>query len=430
MFMKNSHATKSESRVIRTDSIYGISIFLLLALALLGELQGQVNATSGPVLNGEQAKASQVAVPTRAEDYVIGPDDLLNVYVLDVPELSRDYRVSAVGTITIPVLANPLNAAGLTLSEFSKLLSQELKAQGLVSDPHITMAVDQSRLHTVAIVGSGETAANLSGLKPNYSAGHSFSGGGSGGRCWEYCHRAPRRNCDQGFAQKGGAAASPEQSQADTLTLDLRRLLESGDPSLNIDIYPGDRITVPRAGVVYVVGAVNKPGGFAMKPSTHGMTVLQAIALAEDTKTTALRDQTVIIRNDPQAPEGRKQIPVDLKAILRGKSSDPVLQAEDILFIPDSSGKRALQSGHRIGGAGGHGCRDLWGDALLVSHRGFPVRGSPCLAKTCWFSKRIKFRVKGAQPMSDNRYLAPSRQADYLPPPDGGCRIAHGSGAR
>ena len=78
---------------------------------------------------------------------------------------------------------------------------------------------------------------------------------------------------------------------------------------------------MPRAGVIYVVGAVNKPGGFTMKASSHGMTVLQALALAEDTKTTAKRDQTVIIRNDPQAPEGRKQIPVDLKSYPAGQES-------------------------------------------------------------------------------------------------------------
>jgi protein involved in polysaccharide export with SLBB domain len=82
-----------------------------------------------------------------------------------------------------------------------------------------------------------------------------------------------------------------------------------------------------------------------MKASSRGMTVLQALALAEDAKNTAKRDQTVIIRNDPQAPDGRKQIPVNLKAILGGKSPDTVLQAEDILFIPESGGKRALNRG-------------------------------------------------------------------------------------
>ena len=95
---------------------------------------------------------------------------------------------------------------------------------------------------------------------------------------------------------------------------------------------------VPHAGVIYVVGAV-KPGGFTMKPSSHGMTVLQALALAEDTR--KLKDQTVIICNDAQSPGGRKQIPVELKKVLV-QDPDPVLQADDILFVPDSAGKRAL----------------------------------------------------------------------------------------
>ena len=311
----------------------------------MGTLQAQVSKMNDSVLNAEQTKASQVAAPARAEDYVIGPDDLLNVYVLDVPELSRDYRVSAAGTITVPVLATPLDASGLTLAEFSSLLSRELKTQGLVTDPHITISVDQSRLHSVAIVGAVrrpqvypllsrttllDILSQAEGLADD--AGNTI-----------LVHRGNIAN--RALNRSSGGAHAPEPSQAETLTIDLKRLMESGDSNLNVEIYPGDRITVPRAGVIYVVGAVNKPGGFTMKASDHGMTVLQALALAEDAKNTAKRDQTVIIRNDPKAPEGRKQIPVNLKAILKGKSPDLVLQAEDILFIPDSTGKRALNRG-------------------------------------------------------------------------------------
>ena len=286
-----------------------------------------------------------VTGPITAEDYVIGPDDLLNIYILDVPELSRDYRVSGGGKITISVLATPLDAAGLTLAQFSDVLSRELKTQGLVSDPHITMSVDQSRVHSVAIVGAIKrpqiypllTRTTLVDMLSQAEGVADDAGNTIVVNRGEIATRAMRRN-----AEAAGTSGKP---QGDTLTLDLRRLLEGSDPSLNVYIYPGDRITVPRAGIIYVVGAVNKPGGFAMKASDHGMTVLQLLALAEDAKSTAKRDQTVIIRNDPQAPEGRKRIPINLKGILGGKNPDPVLQAEDILFIPDSSGKRAFNRG-------------------------------------------------------------------------------------
>jgi polysaccharide biosynthesis/export protein len=341
--MKNTHRTKNENP--RAFMPLTMAMLLCLVTASVGELRAQERKPVETIVAEKQENAPQAAAPIQAEDYVIGPDDLLNVYILDVPELSRDYRVSAGGAITIPVLANPFDAAGLTLSQFSKLLTQELKTQGLVSDPHITMSVDQSRLHSVAIVGAVRkpqvypllSRTTLLDILSQAEGLADDAGNAVIVHQGDIAIRASRR--------AGGAVHTPAEPQADTLTIDLKQLMEGGDASLNVAIYPGDRITVPRAGVVYVVGAVNKPGGFAMKASTHGMTVLQAIALAEDAKTTARRNQTVIIRNDPLAPEGRKQIPVDLKSVLEGKSPDPVLQAEDILFIPDSSGKRAFNRG-------------------------------------------------------------------------------------
>jgi polysaccharide biosynthesis/export protein len=344
MAMRNTQRKKIENHRAFFPSKYATAMLLGLVCAWMGELQAQVPKPEETTVAEKQENATKLAAPIEAEDYVIGPDDMLNVYILDVPELSRDYRVSAAGIITLPVLANPIDVAGLTLAQFSELLAQELKVQGLVSDPHITISVDQSRLHSVAIVGAVRkpqvypllTRSTLLDILSQAEGLADDAGNTVIVHQGDIAIRASRR---------GGTVQIPDEPQTDTLTIDLKRLMDSGAPSLNIAIYPGDRITVPRAGVVYVVGAVNKPGGFTMKASTHGMTVLQALALAEDAKTTAQRSQTVIIRNDPQAPEGRKQIPVDLKAILRGKSPDPVLQAEDILFIPDSSGKRAFNRG-------------------------------------------------------------------------------------
>lgn len=321
-------------------SKFAAILFVLMICA--GFLHAQDLQSQVPQKNGENIIVN--SAPIRTEDYVIGPDDMLNVYILDVPELSRDYRVSASGAITLPVMANPINAAGLTLAQFSEQLSKELKEQGLVSDPHITMSVNQSNMHSISITGAVRqpqvypvlTRTTLLDVISQAQGLTDDAGGTAIVHRGEIGIRAVKRN---------DKAADPAQTQNETFTVDLRRLLESSDSHVNVNIYPGDRITVVRAGVVYVVGAVNKPGGFTMKSSSRGMTVLQAIALAEDTKSTAKRSETVIIRNDPQAPDGRRQIPLDLKAILQGKKSDTVLQAEDIVFVPDSTGKRALHRG-------------------------------------------------------------------------------------
>jgi len=114
---------------------------------------------------------------------------------------------------------------------------------------------------------------------------------------------------------------------------------------LNVPILPGDRITVPRAGVVYVVGAVNKPGGFELGLNRQRISLLQAVALAEDLKTTALRSKAVLIRGGVSSPIGRSEVPVDLKRVLAGKSPDLELKANDILFVPDSSSRKLLKRG-------------------------------------------------------------------------------------
>ncbi len=319
---------------------------LLLTCTCVYNLRGQNPKPTDLPSDEAQPQKTTMADSQPTSDYVIGPDDVVNIYVLDVPELSRDYRVSTTGTITIPIVANPLMASGLTLSQFTDSLSKELKTAGLVSDPHITTSVVQSRLHTVAITGAVKkpqiySVFTQTTLLDMLSQAEGLADDASN---TAIVHRG--QIAMQALGAKEQRTVAPEHVEAEqTVKVDLKKLIESGDPNLNLHVYPGDRITIPRAGVVYVVGAVNKPGGFAMKPTAHGMTVLQALALAADTKTTALRDQSVIIRSDSQAPQGRKQIPIDLKKILRGKSEDPVLQAEDILFVPDSAGKHALQRG-------------------------------------------------------------------------------------
>ena len=318
----------------------------LAAILFVASLRAQAPGPSYGSPTQPDSPPPDAVAQMAADDYLIGPDDVLRVFILDVPELSGEYRVSNTGTVTLPVLATPVTAAGLTLAQFSDSLKKELKAAGLVSDPHVSTSVDTSRLHSVAITGAVKrpqlypifTQTTLLDMISQAEGLADDAGGTAVVSKGAIAMRAGDRRSEKTSTGESAGAGQ-------TVTVDVKRLVETGDPKLNLEIYPGDRITVPHAGIVYVVGAVNKPGGFPMKPSAHGMSALEALALAEDTKTTALRDETVIIRNDSNSPTGRRQIPVPLKKVLRGKNPDPILQADDILFIPDSAGKRALRRG-------------------------------------------------------------------------------------
>jgi polysaccharide export outer membrane protein len=145
-------------------------------------------------------------------------------------------------------------------------------------------------------------------------------------------------------ASEAGNAAEAGKSPPTppAVTVDLRQLLETGDPSSNIDVYAGDRVTVQRAGVVYVLGAVNNSGGFLLTSARGDVTVLKAVALANSLKSTAKAKKALILRPNSVAPGGRDTIPINLDAMLRGRIPDRPLRSNDILFVPDSTALKAL----------------------------------------------------------------------------------------
>jgi polysaccharide biosynthesis/export protein len=276
--------------------------------------------------------------------YSIAADDLLDIHVVDVHELSGEYRVNFDGTITLPLLAEPLVAEGLAPRELAATIADRLRSARLVTRPNVVVTVKSSRLHSVAIVG----AVNKPQIYPLFGMTTVL----------DMLSQAEGLAKDAGntlIITRGPVAtkslrhhrSTEDQDPAmpATLRVNLKQLLETGDPSLNLPIYPGDRVTVERAGFVYVVGAVNRPGGFALETNRAEMTVLQALALGEGLKSTALQKKSMIIRRGPQFPKGREEVAIDLKRILAGREADPGLKPDDILFVPESGSKIALQRG-------------------------------------------------------------------------------------
>jgi polysaccharide export outer membrane protein len=120
-------------------------------------------------------------------------------------------------------------------------------------------------------------------------------------------------------------------------------LVESADSALNVPVRPGDIVKVPRAGIVYVVGEVQKPGGFVLQ-NNENISVLQALALAEGPTHTSAISRARIIRTDPSTGD-RTEIPMNLGKILSGKKPDAFLQPKDIVFVPNSAAKSVFYRG-------------------------------------------------------------------------------------
>ncbi|HZT71959.1 MAG TPA: SLBB domain-containing protein [Terriglobia bacterium] len=283
--------------------------------------------------------------PNDGLDYIIAPDDELDIEVIDVPEFTRDYRVSPDGTLTLPMLPAPVFAAGLTPDQLAAMIAERLRAAGLVTNASVTVSVKSSHAHSVAITG----AVNNPQLYSIFGATTLLSViTQAGGLSPDASDTAVVTRGDTAMRVLGlqkDSASAKDASPASVVRVNLKGLFEGADPKANIPIFPGDSVTVLRAGIVYVVGAVNRAGGYTLARSWQNMTVLKAIALAGNVTPNAQRKKAEIIRRDPASPGGRREIPVNLKKILAGRAPDLTLEANDVLFVPESNGKKAFRQG-------------------------------------------------------------------------------------
>jgi polysaccharide biosynthesis/export protein len=296
-------------------------------------------------------------------EYRIGSEDVLEINVFAAPELNRQVRVSAEGEISFPLLGE-VRAAGLTPMELEVSL-QELLRRTYMKDPQVSVLVRDMQSHPLSVVGAVrrpgvfqvrgprtllEALALAEGLSDDagdtvmimHGAGLSSGLGFNSSR-----PTLPVESLHSIQATEAGPSTSGFDPGADapraSIQVNLRDLLNSADPDYNPLVYPGDIVKVARAGIVYVVGEVRKPGGFALK-SNDKISVLQAIALSEGLTRTAAKSGVRVIRTDPQSGE-RTETTINLAKVMTGKAPDPILQPKDIVFVPDSVAKTTLSRG-------------------------------------------------------------------------------------
>jgi polysaccharide export outer membrane protein len=248
--------------------------------------------------------------PDSATAVKLGPGDLIEVNVYNVPELATKARVSGSGDVYLPLI-DYVHVEGLTQEEAQTVIQKRLEDGGFVRGPHVTIFVDEAASQGVTVIGE----VGKPGIYPDV-ADH---------KLYEVISEAG------GFTGTASRKiAIIRQNNPQPIHIDLPRNL-GDDVSGNVEILPGDTITVPRAPVIYVVGDVGRPSGLLVDNGT--LTVLQAVALAGGTNHTAKLSGARIIR---KTPAGLTETRVELKKMLEAKTPDITLQADDILFVPVS----------------------------------------------------------------------------------------------
>ena len=214
------------------------------------------------------AVAVMLAQAGDAQNYVIGPEDVVTVTVLNEPSLSGQFRVENDGEFSFPFLGR-VKAGGRTADDVAESIKRRL-ADGYLRHPQVTVGVDQFRSQSVFVLGEVRTPGKyvLTGpvtlLDALARAGATTNDAGP-----EIQILHPRDAVI-------GSPTLPNQRDAEIVIVNMREI-QDGRLSRNVRIRDGDTIFVPKAERFFVVGMIRNAGSYILE---RDMTVLQAISTA------------------------------------------------------------------------------------------------------------------------------------------------------
>lgn len=263
-----------------------------------------------PLAGAEGQSAAQPA--TKAESLLIGPGDLLHVTVLREPELDQHVRVLDSGKAAL-ALAGEVEVAGLTPADAAQRIADRYREAKFLLHPEVSVFVEEYATQAVTVLGQVAHPGTVHLDAPRTLIDVLSLAGG--------LTDLADRNV---VVQRGGKDG--ERIHA--------FLSNSPDAALNANLLvrPGDTVIVARAGIVYVLGDVARPGGYVMNNDSK-LTVLQAIALAAGASRTASEKRVRLVRNVDGITQS---IDLPLRDMERGRQPDVPLQANDIIYVPFS----------------------------------------------------------------------------------------------
>jgi polysaccharide export outer membrane protein len=280
----------------------------------------------------------QVPVASRVPSgYLLGAGDQISIIVQDLPEEfgNKTFRVDINGELSLPLIGR-IQASGLTIARLEA--ESKSRLEHVLKDPQVTISLVNFGSEPVSVLG----AVNTPGIRQ--LEGHKT--------LFEVLSSAGGLRPDAGYQVKitrelkWGPIPLPQaqtdaSGQSSVVSIKLSDIIDAINPTENIEILPGDAVSVPRAELVYVIGSVMRSGGFALNEHSS-ISALQALSLAEGLQKTAASDRARIMRTVPGSTN-RVEIPINLKKLLDGKVADVRLEPNDILFVPNSAGKVAEQ---------------------------------------------------------------------------------------
>ena len=297
-----------------------------LIAVLTSSVAGSVYAQfSGPAL-GVSPQQNQVQTLTNdstilspaIRDPRILPGDLMLVHIFGTTDFPTPVRVSVDGTVQLPLIGS-VPVAGLTINQAETLIAERLKSAGMYLDPQVTVQVSESASQFATVAGELHAVVPLAGNRRLLDV---IAAAGSLPPTASHVITILREGQDKPIIVDLGT--NPAQSA-----------------KADIQILPGDKILISRVGVVYILGAFKTQGAIPLQQNSP-LTLMQATALSGGAGYEGRVDDLRLVRTTGLT---RSVVTVNIKRVLDGQDPDPVLQADDIVFLPSSALRAAIKGG-------------------------------------------------------------------------------------
>jgi polysaccharide export outer membrane protein len=303
-------------RMTAACAVIAVTTFAQQPFAAAQTNNPPTNLLSGPqgvVRSETTTRVSPSPIPTDFADLKLAPGFLLNVEVYGESELSGHVRVDNDGNITFPFLGK-IHVAGDSVPEAQNKVQKRFLEQEILTNPQVTINVEQFAATNVTVLGEVQTPGRIELLAPHSLLDVLGMAGGVttlAGRVIEVKHSD---------ASGGTTNNTYEYARG-----------SNGDTIRGVMVKPGDTIVVKRAGIVYVLGAVNRPGGYVMQEEGQ-LNVAQAISLAQGLAMQAKTSQLRVVKHGENGQ--LIEVPISYNDMMKGKEVPLKLEAEDIVYVP------------------------------------------------------------------------------------------------
>lgn len=291
----------------KTTALSALDGFLLILVLSFPGQETPAQLNSGPSI--QISDASHSPLP----EIFLSSGDLLAISIAGAPEYRYDVRVSPAGDASLPMVGS-IKLAGLSTLQAESAVARRLEAHGYFNNPQVSIFVKEYATAGISVLGEVQKP----GIYPLLGQRTLLDAISAAG----------------GITPKAGKSVTITHRDGIKSSKTILMSQDNGETLTNMVVRPGDMIVVSKAGMVYVVGDVKEPTGIVMD-NPH-LTVLQAIAMAHGTNSTASLKSARLIRKAHSNPQ---DVPIPLDIILAAKSPDLELQPDDIVFVPTSTAK-------------------------------------------------------------------------------------------